>query len=129
MGPILVDTHAFLWFVFDDRRLSTQAGQVLADPAQNKVLSMASLWEVAVKVSIGKLSLGMSFSDFTDASVTSRELQVLTIGLPHLTEYAQLPLHHRDPFDRVLIAQAKVEELPVLTSDERFSAYGIETLW
>ncbi|MFV2071785.1 MAG: type II toxin-antitoxin system VapC family toxin [Thermoanaerobaculales bacterium] len=129
MVPILIDTHAFLWFVFDDPRLSAPAGRVLADPARDKVLSMASLWEIAVKVNIGKLDLGMSFSEFIDATVTSRELRLLELGLPHLSAYAELPLHHRDPFDRLLVAQAKVECLVVLTSDECFSAYGIETFW
>jgi PIN domain nuclease of toxin-antitoxin system len=90
---------------------------------------MASLWEIAVKVNIGTLRLGMSFSDFTVAGVTSRDLRVLPVELAHLCLYAELPLHHRDPFDRLLIAQATVETLTVLTSDRRFSEYGVETVW
>jgi len=90
---------------------------------------MASLWEIAIKVNIGKLRLGTSFSDFTEAGVTSRELRVLLVELARLSLYAELPLHHPDPFDRLLIAQARVEDMSVLTSDDRFSAYGVETIW
>jgi PIN domain nuclease of toxin-antitoxin system len=129
MAPILIDTHAFLWFVYDDARLSPTAAQALTDPAQGKVLSVASLWEIAVKVTIGKLRLGMSFPEFVESSVTSRELRVLPVELAHLAEYVELPLHHRDPFDRLMVAQARVEALAVLTSDQRFSEYGIETIW
>lgn len=129
MASILIDTHAFLWFVFDDPRLSAAAGTVFTDRAVDKILSMASLWEIAVKVNIGKLKLGMSFSEFIDATVTSRELRLLDLELAHLAAYAELPLHHRDPFDRLLVAQAKAEGLAMLTSDERFSAYGVETHW
>lgn len=129
MQSILVDTHAFLWFVFDDPRLSKHAEQVLSDPNQAKVLSMASLWEIAVKVNIKKLRLGMSYAEFVSASVTSREVTLLEIDLEHLIQYEQLPLHHRDPFDRILIAQSQVEGLPVLSSNSNFSKYGVETVW
>ena len=129
MAPILVDTHAFLWFVFDDPRLSVAAETVFTDRGIDKVLSMASLWEISVKVNIGKLHLGMSFSEFIDATVTSRELRLLDLELAHLSTYAELPLPHRDPFDRLLVAQAKAEGRAMLTSDERFAAYGGETRW
>ncbi|HUU00706.1 MAG TPA: type II toxin-antitoxin system VapC family toxin [Myxococcota bacterium] len=129
MESILVDTHAFLWFVFDDHRLSENADQVFSDRGIKKVLSIASLWEIAVKVSIEKLNLGMSFPKFTEHCVQTREIDVLAIRLSHLTEYIDLPLHHRDPFDRLLIAQARVEHLPLLTSDKRFSIYGLQVLW
>ncbi len=129
MGPVLVDTHTFLWFVFDDPRLSASAASVIEDPSRDTLLSVASLWEIALKVNIGKLTLGMSFETFIDESVSRREVELLAIELPHLTRYAHLPLLHRDPFDRLLIAQALSERLPVLTADERFSGYAIETIW
>jgi PIN domain nuclease of toxin-antitoxin system len=129
MQSILIDTHAFLWFVFDDPRLSERAEQIMSDPGPVKVFSIVSLWEIAVKVNIEKLRLGMSYSDFLSSCVESRELELLEIRLDHLTKYVHLPLHHRDPFDRILIAQAKVEGLPVLSSDTRFSDYGVDTVW
>jgi len=129
MESVLVDTHAFLWFVFDDPRLSADADRVLSDQDIKKVLSVASLWEIALKVGLDKLGLGMPFPDFLHRCVQTRELDLLAIRLAHLTSYIDLPFHHRDPFDRMLIAQARVERLPVLTSDKRFSIYGVHALW
>jgi PIN domain nuclease of toxin-antitoxin system len=129
MESFLVDTHAFLWFVFDDPRLSPEADGLLADRKTKKVLSVVSLWETALKVSIDKLDLGMPFNDFLHQCVQTRELDLLAIRLPHLSAYVDLPFHHRDPFDRLLIAQARVERLPVITSDDRFSKYGVQALW
>ena len=129
MGPVLVDTHAFLWFVFDDPRLSDSAASVIESPSRPTLLSVASLWEIALKVNIGKLLLGMPFETFIDEGINRRDVELLAIELPHVTRSARLPLLHRDPFDRLLIAQAQSERLPVLTADERFSGYPIETIW
>jgi PIN domain nuclease of toxin-antitoxin system len=85
---------------------SPPAADTLSQPEHEKVLSMASLWEIAVKTNIGKLRLGMSFAEFADSGVTSRELRIPPVELSHLCRYAELPLHHRHPFDRLLIAQA-----------------------
>jgi PIN domain nuclease of toxin-antitoxin system len=129
MKSVLVDTHAFLWFVFDDPRLSADADRVFSAQDIKKVLSVASLWEIALKVGLKKLDLGMSFSDFLHRCVQTRELDLLAIRLTHLISYIDLPFHHRDPFDRMLITQARVERLPVLTSDKRFSIYGVHAFW
>lgn len=126
--PFLVDTHAFLWFVFADDRLSRHAEEMLTG-GDRAVLSVVSLWEIAVKLTIDKLRLGMSYPDFLIRCVLSREIDVLSIELPHLIEYVQLPMHHRDPFDRLLIAQGRAEGLPVVTADKRFGEYGIEISW
>src|SRR5690242_9151928 len=102
----LADTHAFLWYIFDDPRLSDRAERAFND--QSEVLfSLASLWEIVVKVSIGKLKLGCEYKKFVEEYVLKREVELLSIDLPHLANYASLPLHHRDPFDRLLIAQAR----------------------
>jgi PIN domain nuclease of toxin-antitoxin system len=124
----LIDTHAFLWFVFDDPRLSARAEAVLAD-AGSVVISAVTLWEIAVKLSIDKLRLGMPYPEFLDLSVTSREVEVLGVELPHLVEYADLPMHHRDPFDRLLIAQSRAERLTVVTADPRFRDYDVDIAW
>jgi PIN domain nuclease of toxin-antitoxin system len=124
----LIDTHAFLWFVFEDPRLSARAEAVLAE-AGSVVISAVTLWEIAVKLSIDKLRLGMPYPEFLDRCVTSREVEVLGVELPHLVEYADLPMHHRDPFDRLLIAQSRAERLTVVTADPRFRDYDVDVAW
>lgn len=126
---VLVDTHAFLWFVFDDPRLSARAHELIGDPDETKLLSVASLWEIAVKLTIAKLRLGMTYDEFLALCVADRGIELLPIELPHLSKYTDLPMHHRDPFDRLLIAQCQVEGLPVVTRDARFGDYGIDVLW
>lgn len=126
---VLLDTQAFLWFVFDDRRLSRTADKVIGNLRVQKVLSVASLWEIALKVSLAKLTLGMSYDHFIEGHVTTRELEVLPIHLAHLSSYTRLPFHHRDPFDRLLIAQCQSEKLPVVTADEHFAQYGVDVIW
>ena len=129
MTRLLLDTHALLWFLFDDPRLSTRAAQLIEDTQVDKVLSVASLWEITIKLQLGKLELGMPLDTFFSDFVRGRELRLLPIELPHLLAYSALPLHHRDPFDRLLIAQAKTLRMPILTSDESFTRYEVETLW
>ncbi len=123
----LVDTHALLWFVFDDPRLSENAARLLEK--ETLLFSVASLWEIAVKVTIEKLRLGMSYPDFVHRYIASRDIEVLPIESAHLIEYVSLPRHHRDPFDRLLVAQARTERLPVVTADPRFRPYGVEAVW
>jgi PIN domain nuclease of toxin-antitoxin system len=126
---ILVDTHAYLWFVFDDERLSPGASAAITDPSTTKLLSVVSLWEIAIKVSLGKLELGTSLDRFLSDQVEARELEVLAIAPAHLIRVAGLPFHHRDPFDRLLISQALVEGLPIVTGDGHFGPYGVPLLW
>jgi PIN domain nuclease of toxin-antitoxin system len=129
MSRFLLDTHAFLWFVFDDPRLSDHAEEIILDPDIEKVLSIGSLWEIVIKSQLDKLRLGMTIEDFFRSHVVDRVLTLLPIELDHLVEYSELPLHHRDPFDRLLVAQARSLGIPVVTSDTKLSAYEVETLW
>ena len=129
MTRVLVDTHAFLWFVFDDPRLSNAAAEVLSDQGVRKLISIASLWEITVKVQLGKLGLGMSLEAFLAELVVGRELDVVPIELEHLLVYGELPLLHRDPFDRLLVAQSKALDVPVLTADPSFAQYGVKVSW
>jgi PIN domain nuclease of toxin-antitoxin system len=129
MNRLLIDTHAYLWFVFDDERLGPSASAVIGDAAIVKVRSVASLWEIAIKLSLGKLELGTSLDRFLAEEVEGRELDLLAIKNTHLIRVAGLPFHHRDPFDRLLIAQALVEGLPIATANPRFAAYGVRTIW
>ena len=129
MSSVLLDTHAYLWFVYDDSRLSKKADKIISNDNVKKYLSIASLWEIAVKQQIGKLELGMDFEKFLHDFVLTREIDILAIDPSHLVAYASLPLLHRDPFDRLLIAQAQVEDLPIITTDKRFLPYEVMVTW
>jgi PIN domain nuclease of toxin-antitoxin system len=127
--PLLLDTHAYLWFVFDDPRLSERAAAAIADRGTELLLSIASLWEMTIKRQLGKLDLGMALSTFLQRYVEQRRVTVLAVELPHLIAYDQLPLVHRDPFDRLLVAQAKVLGTPIVTIDPNFRSYDVEVVW
>ncbi len=129
MSRFLLDTHAFLWFLFDDPRLSQRAADLLGNPDVDKALSIVSVWEIVIKVQIGKLNLGMQVEAFLNVHVRGVELELVEIELPHLVAYSRLPLRHRDPFDRLLVAQAQTLDIPIVTADAAFSRYSVETVW
>jgi len=126
---VFLDTHAFLWFVFDDPRLSAAAARTIEDTAVTKLLSVISLWEITIKRQVGKLQLGMELDAFFEEHVTSRELELVDLELSHLLAYDALPLIHRDPFDRLLLAQAKVMDVPIVTIDPQFAEYEARVIW
>jgi PIN domain nuclease of toxin-antitoxin system len=121
---LLLDTHVMLWWVADDDRLGSQAREAIARSAVVWV-SAASVWEVAIKVALGRLQIPGPFSDAVDACGFDR----LSIAFEHAWEVASLPLHHRDPFDRMLVAQAKLEALTLVTADRSFEPYDVRCLW
>jgi len=125
----LLDTHAFLWFVFDDPRLSAVAARTIEDRAVTKLLSVTSLWEIVIQRQLGKLDLGMELGSFFEDHVTNRELELVDLELGHLLAYEALPLAHRDPFDRLLVAQARVLGVPIVTADPSFARYEIKVVW
>ena len=126
----LLDTSAFLWFVAGDRKLSTQARRILEESSDDFYLSLASIWELAIKHNLGRgLELPRPFPQFVDIELQAERIQILNIELAHLKFVANLPLHHRDPFDRLLIAQSQVENIPVITSDAAFDHYPIKRVW
>lgn len=129
MTPLFLDTHAYLWFVFDDPRLSERAAAAISDPGNEPVLSVASLWEITIKRQLGKLDLGMALSTFLRRYVEQRRVRVLDVELAHLAAYDQLPLLHRDPFDRLLVAQAKVLGTRIVTGDPNFQRYDVDVVW
>jgi PIN domain nuclease of toxin-antitoxin system len=126
---LLLDTHAFLWFVLNDPRLSPNARTAIGDPGNDVFLSPASYWEVAIKVSLGKYSLPGLFQDFMERQITVNDFEVLPITVKHASVVAALPFHHRDPFDRLLIAQAMSEQIPVASADPAFDPYPVSRLW
>lgn len=126
---LLVDTHTFLWLVWGHANLSQAARQLLADPNNVLVLSVASVGEMAIKVGLKKLVLNAPLDAFVSTWITTYQLNVLTVHLRHALTVQALPGHHRDPFDRMLIAQATVEQLALVSADTIFDAYGVRRLW
>ena len=125
---LLLDTHAFLWFIEDNPRLSTGAKKLLESDT-DLFISVASLWEIAIKIRIAKLTLAQPFEVFIPAQIEKNAIELLPITIEHLAVVTALGLHHRDPFDRLLIAQATVEQLPIVSVDNKFDPYNVERLW
>ncbi|PYR60082.1 MAG: PIN domain nuclease [Acidobacteria bacterium] len=127
MPPLLLDTQAFLWWVSDDARLTARARRAIARDAC--VVSVASCWEMSIKASLGKLTVDGSMEKFIGGQLAANGFTLLPIALEHTTAVARLPFHHRDPFDRLLAAQAIAEELRVVSSDAVFERYGVKRVW
>jgi PIN domain nuclease of toxin-antitoxin system len=125
--PILLDTHAFLWWCDDARELSKRARKTILE--EECFISLVSLWEIAIKTSQGKLKLPSSFDRYVPEQILLNGFSRLEIGFRHIAGCAVLPWHHRDPFDRLLIAQAIVEDLRVASRDSIFDQYGIRRVW
>ena len=124
----LLDTHVLLWFDVDDPRLSKNARLLMEADDSEIILSTASVWEIAIKVSAGGLTLPEPVLAYFEGR-TKRGLQILPIEWPHAAKVAELPFHHRDPFDRLIAAQALVEKLPLLSRDPIFKSYGVKLIW
>lgn len=125
----LLDTHTFLWFINDDPLLSPIAKRLIESPENAVYLSIASVWEMAIKVSLGKLEVPSPFTDFIDAQVQENSISILAIKTSHAGIVTNLPFHHRDPFDRLIIAQARSEGYTLISRDEIFDRYGVERRW
>lgn len=125
----LLDTHTFLWAVNDDSRLSRRATEVVEDGANELFLSVASLWEIAVKLSVGKLKLDLPFLELAVEETSEHGVEILPITAAHLDTLTTLPLHHRDPFDRPIVAQCLSEKISLLSRDDVLSGCGVERLW
>lgn len=128
---LLLDTHTLLWYVLGDAQLSNTATALIVDPANDVLVSPASYWEIAIKVSIGKLPLTQPFDDFLDTCLNRYRFRLLPIEPPHTSRVALLkfPTNHKDPFDRLLVAQALVENIAVVSDDAALDVYGIQRLW
>lgn len=126
---LLLDTHSFLWFIAGSSKLSEPARLSIENPETELYLSIASLWEMAIKISLGKLQLGEAFGELIPAQLSQNGISLLQISVDHTAGVIQLPFHHRDPFDRLIIAQAQSENLPIISTDSVFDAYDIERIW
>jgi len=124
---VLIDTHILIWHLEDDPHLSLASSEIIADLDNEVLISIASLWEIAIKLSKGKLAISKSINDVVGHIQGSTSL-LFAIAPEHLIHVASLPFHHKDPFDRLIIAQSLVENIPILTADSNFSQYGVELL-
>lgn len=126
---LLLDTHAFLWFVLNEPRLSVNAAALISNPDNQIEISPATLWELAIKISIGKYSLSEPLDVFFERELTTNQFSLLAIEPRHVAPLTSLPFHHRDPFDRLIISQALAEDIPVIGADAAFDAYPVKRLW
>lgn len=129
MMRLLLDTHAFLWWVNDAPELTAPARLSIGDANSDCYLSLASCWEMAIKSSLGKLRLARPIERFVSEQLAANGFMLLNIELRHTAKIENLPFHHRDPFDRLLIAQAISEKLTIVSADSVFSKYGVKLLW
>ncbi len=125
---LLLDTNAFLWFCEDNPKLSSIGKQYIENPNNTSFISMASLWEIAIKLSLGKLKLKIPFEKFVEL-VEDNGFMILSITFEHALNVSKLEFHHRDPFDRLLISKGIVEDIPIITADTAFDRYKINRIW
>lgn len=126
---LLLDSHVLIWAVEPPMKLSATAVAALQDPGNDLILSVGSVWEIAIKVGLNKLALSRPYRPWIEKAMADLGLVVLPITVEHADAQAVLPHHHRDPFDRLLAAQAQVEQVPLVSSDPKFDPYGIARLW
>lgn len=125
----LLDTHVFLWFIMGNERLSEKVRALIEDGNSKMFLSIASLWEISIKTSLGKLKLSEPFEKLIPDQLDACGIDILEIKLAHLFKLNSLPFHHQDPFDRLIICQSMVENITVATIDPNFEKYDVSIVW
>ena len=126
---LLLDTHVLIWSAVTPEKLSERVRDLLIDTSNSIVFSIASVWEMQIKIQLGKLRLNSSLVNLIESQQRTNNLQILPIALDHIWALANLSDHHRDPFDRLLIAQSIVEQMPILSVDSALDAYQVQRLW
>jgi PIN domain nuclease of toxin-antitoxin system len=126
---LLLDTHTFLWFVLDDPQVSGPARRLIEEATNRVEVSPASYWEIAIKIGLKKYSLPEPYQEFMEEQIADNDFRILPIEPRHTALRTAMPHHHRDPFDRLLVAQALAEAIPLVSGDPRLDAYGVNRLW
>jgi len=126
---LILDTHALVWAVDDPSKLGPDAAKSIDDPANELLLSAASIWELAIKIRLGKLTLSLPFREWADRAIADLNVIILPITVEYAAAQTRLPDHHGDPFDRMLVAQSQVEGVPITSADAEFDKYGVTRLW
>ncbi len=126
---VLLDTHAFLWYALDDPSLSARARAAILDPTFEKHVSAATIWEIAIKVALGKYKLEMPFDTLVEQGITRSGFHLLPILPRHASRLIGLQSVHRDPFDRMIVVQAMVDGLTIVSRDTELGGYGVSLLW
>jgi PIN domain nuclease of toxin-antitoxin system len=124
----ILDTHVFIWYATGDKRLTPRSRSII-ESSDEMFVSIASIWEMAIKVNIGRLDFKKPFQKIIENQIIINKYKLLSISLQHLFKLSQLELHHRDPFDRLLVSQALTEKIPVVSVDEIFDKYGVDRIW
>ncbi len=126
---VLLDSHTLIWAADDPAQIPAPAMRELQDPANDRLISAATIWELAIKVALGKLPLSLPYRQWLDKAIADLNLTILPITPDHAERQIGLPFHHRDPFDRMLAAQVLVEGMPLASADVIFDAYGVNRIW
>jgi PIN domain nuclease of toxin-antitoxin system len=126
---VLIDTHIFIWYIQNSERLPSSIATYINDGRNDILLSIASVWEMAIKQSTGKLNLGLPYASFIAEQMRLNSIELLSLRLYHLEVVTTMPFHHRDPFDRILIAQAMLENIGIVSADSIFSSYPVQRIW
>jgi PIN domain nuclease of toxin-antitoxin system len=126
---LLLDTHAYLWFIGGSEKLAAQVRRAIESPSNRVFVSSISLWEITIKFGLGKLSLLAGLEPVLNEHIRNNGFDILNIESPHLLELSNLPMHHRDPFDRLLVAQCIAERMTLCSADSVFGAYDVELMW
>ncbi len=126
---LLLDTHAFLWFIDGNTKLSQRARELIEDQANAKVVSVASLWEMGIKISLGRLQLTRPFEELIPRQMELNGFGLLPLRTSHIAKVIPLPFYHRDPFDRIIVAQCMAESLSLVSLDPMFDKYSIRRFW
>lgn len=126
---LLLDTHTLLWFMHNDSRLSARVGDLILDRANDLAVSVASLWEIGIKTSLGKLELAETWVEDIEAELRRNGVGLCPIEMAHCKRVSRLPFHHRDPFDRLLVAQAQESRRAIVSKDVQFDNYGVRRIW
>lgn len=125
---LLLDTHTLIWLLEGDNNISPKALNAIQNPSNSCFISSASLWEIAIKISIKKLSINIPFQEIYQL-VYNNGIEILTLEFEHFLKVGSLPFHHKDPFDRIIIAQAIVEKMTIIGKDEYFNYYNLDLIW